>query len=213
METLQTLERGMAALELIAKQHGQINVAQLAEQLALNRTITYRITRTLSSLGYIKTNEQQFLELTSKISTLYHCFEKTIPTSSQYVLNILAKQTNASASLVIAEGSDCVVAKTASSHAEYLQINYQLGSRLPIGLAASGIAIASTFAPHQSESDEIKQARQLGYAYSESILQHGAIGLFMPIPNRHMAVGIVHLGEIDKDVVLNYLKEARDALI
>lgn len=212
METLQTLERGMHALECIAQKHGQMTVAQLAEQLGINRTIAYRITRTLSQLGYIRTNENQQLELSSKIINLYNCYEMTIPSNAQQILNELSLQTQFNASLVIAEGLDCVVVKTSAKHSSHLQINYQLGSRIPLGVAASGIAIAITYPNQPDESNEIKLARSLGYAYSEGKLQTGAIGLFMPIPHRHMAIGIVHLGEINKEEILGYLKNAVEAL-
>lgn len=212
METLQTLERGLLALEIIAQQHAQLTVAQLAEQLQINRTIAYRITRTLSAMGYIKTNDNQCLELTSKISSLNCYFEKTIPFETQQVLNLLAKETQSSASLVMAEGTDCVVVKTAAANSNQLQINYQLGSRLAIGHAASGLAIAATFPAKPNDSEELKEVRALGYAYSAGIFQKDAIGIFMPLPGRHMAIGIVHLGDINKDEILNKLRHAIQSL-
>lgn len=208
METLQTLERGLIALEIIAQQHAELTVAQLAEQLKINRTIAYRITRTLSSMGYIKTNDNQCLELTSKISALNCYFEKTIPYAAQQVLNLLAQETQSSASLVIAEGTDCVVVKTAAANSNQIQINYQLGSRLSIGHAASGLAIASTFPAKENDSAELKQVRELGYAYSKGIFQKDAIGIFMPLPGRHMAIGIVHLGDVKKEEILIKLRQA-----
>ena len=208
METLQTLERGLFALEKIAQQHGQITVAQLAEQMNINRTIAYRITRTLAALGYIKSNENQYLELTSKVGDLNYYFEKSLPAASQQILNTLAAKTQSSASLVMAEGGDCVVVKTASISSDYLQINYQLGSRLPIGKAASGIAIASSYPKHPEDPEQVQCARELGYAYSEGILQRGAIGLFVPLAKRHMAVGIVHLGSLDREEALTHIRHA-----
>lgn len=212
METLQTLERGLTALELIANKHAQLTVAQLAEQLQINRTIAYRITRTLTALGYIKTNDNQCLELTSKVSSLHALFEKTIPFATQHVLNWLAKETQSSASLVIAEGPDCVVVKTAAAHSNVIQINYQLGSRLPLGYAASGLAIASTYPASENDSEDIKVARTQGYAYSEGIFQKDAIGIFMPLQGRHMAIGIVHLGKINIEDVVQKLTQATESL-
>ncbi len=208
METLQTLERGLLALEVIAQHHAQLTVAQLAEQLKINRTIAYRVTNTLSVMGYIKTNENQYLELTSKISSLNYYFEKTIPFATQQVLNQLAKDTQSSASLVMAEGTDCVVVKTASTHSSHIQINYQLGSRLAIGHAASGLAIAATFPEQPNDSIELKQVRELGYASTTGIFQKDAIGMFMPLPGRHLAIGIVHLGEVDQQEILKKLTDA-----
>lgn len=208
METLQTLERGLLALEIIGQHHAQLTVAQLAEKLGINRTIAYRITRTLSAMGYIRTNEHLQLEISSKIIDLYNCYERNIPSAAQQVLNELSLKIKSNASLVIAEGVDCVVVKTSTMHNSHLQVNYQLGSRIPIGVAASGIAIAISYPSQPNESEEVKQARNLGYAYSEGQLQTGAIGLFMPIPHRHMAIGTVHLGSMDIEDTLASLRLA-----
>lgn len=208
METLQTLERGLVALEKIAQKNGQLNVAQLATELNINRTIAYRIVRTLSQMQYIKQNEQQALELSSKVLSFSQCFEKTIPVNSQRILDELSVQTHASAALVIAEGTDCVVIKSSQTHQPILQVKYQIGSRHPIGIAATGKVIAATYAPQADDAEEIQHVRQQGYAYSKDVLQMGAAGLFMPIPHRHMAIGIVKLGDIDLDLVLPLLQHA-----
>ena len=122
VETLQTLERGLFALEKIAQKNGQLNVAQLAEELQINRTIAYRIVRTLSHMQYIQQNEKQMLELSSKVLHLSQCFEKSIPSNSQRVLDELSLITQASAALVIAEGADCVVIKSSQTYNPILQI-------------------------------------------------------------------------------------------
>lgn len=212
METLQTLERGLLALEKIAQKNGQLNVAQLAEELKINRTIAYRIVRTLSQMHYIKQNEQQALELSSKVLNFSQCFEKTIPINSQRILDELSLHTHASAALVIAEGTDCVVIKSSQTYQPILQVKYQIGSRHPIGIAATGKVIAATYPPHIDDAEDIQIVRQQGYAYSKDVLQMGAAGLFIPLPHRHMAVGIVKLGDIELDQVLPILKQAVQAL-
>ena len=208
VETLQTLERGLFALEKIAQKNGQLNVAQLAEELQINRTIAYRIVRTLSHMQYIQQNEKQMLELSSKVLHLSQCFEKSIPSNSQRVLDELSLITQASAALVIAEGADCVVIKSSQNYNPILQIKYQIGSRHPIGLAATGKVIAATYPSHVDETEEIQRVSQQGYAYSKDALQVGTAGLFMPLPHRHMAVGIVKLGDIELETSLIALKKA-----
>lgn len=212
MEILQTLERGLLALEQIAQHNGELTVAQLAEKLKLNRTIAYRLTWTLQELGYIKFNERQELELSSKIVGLSQCYEKSIPTMTQDVLNRLAQKTHGSAALVVAEGHECVVVKSASSNAHYLKINYQVGSRHPIGISASGLAIAMTYPAQTDECADVRQARERGYGFSEGKVQPGTRGYFMPIPHRHMAIGVIVLHLPDEQEMIKALEEAVAAL-
>lgn len=212
MEILQTLERGLLALEQIAEHNGEFTVAQLAEKLQINRTIAYRLAWTLQQLGYVKLNERQALELTSKVMGLSQCYEKTIPVMTQEVLNRLAQKTQGSAALVIAEENECVVVKSASSKAQYLKVNYQVGSRHPIGVSAAGLAIAMSYPIQADESEEIKEARTRGYGYSEGKLQTGARGYFVPIPHRHMAIGVIILHTPQEQEILNALQDAVAAL-
>ena len=153
-------------------------------------------------------NEKQMLELSSKVLHLSQCFEKSIPSNSQRVLDELSLITQASAALVIAEGADCVVIKSSQTYNPILQIKYQIGSRHPIGLAATGKVIAATYPSHVDETEEIQRVSQQGYAYSKDALQVGTAGLFMPLPHRHMAVGIVKLGDIELETSLIALKKA-----
>lgn len=208
METLQTLERGLLALEQIAQHHGQLSIAQLAEKLAINRTNAYRIAWTLSQSGYIKINEKQCLELSSKVVNLYQRYEASIPPMSQEVLDHLAQVTDGCAALAIAEQHECVVIKSAASTASHLKINYQVGSRHPIGIAAAGIAIALTYPASPQDNDAVKAARELGYGFSQNQLQQGTQGYFLPIPHRHMAIGIVSFNQQNLEQILQILQHA-----
>ena len=208
METLQTLERGLLALEQISQCNGELTVAQLAEKLKINRTIAYRIAWTLSQAGYIKINDRQGLQLSSKVINLYHAYEMTIPPMTQDVLIRLAEQTQGSAALVVAEGEECVVVQSVSASAQYFKVNYQLGSRHPIGVSAAGIAIAMTYPAHADEAEHIQQARKIGYGFSEGQFQTGARGYFMPLPHRHMAIGIVTFEQPELDKIVSALLEA-----
>lgn len=208
MQSLQTLERGLLVLESIAKQQGKITIAQLAQQLDMNRTVIYRLVHTLVELGYVHLPDQQHLSLTAKILPLYRGFEQSIPAQSQTVLEQLSEQTQSVTALVMAEGQECVVVKTACHSSSFLQLTYRLGTRHPIGVAAAGIAIACTFSAQQHDNDDVQMARQQGYAFSQNVLQLGAVGLFVPVPNRHLAIGIMGFHEMQIERNLPLLKQA-----
>lgn len=213
MKTLQTLERGLQALEVIAGQQGKLTVAKLALALDLNRTITYRIVKTLQAQGYVEHDSSDGLYVGAKILHLYEQFEQKLPHNSQALLDQLSIQTNASTAMVMADRQECVVVKTASKNMAVLQVTYRLGTRHRMGLAAAGIAVMSTFAPQEDDPIEVIEARRLGYAYSKDVLQPGAIGLFVPLAHRHMAIGLVTMSQIEIDAVLPLLQEAAKRLI
>lgn len=208
MQSLQTLERGFVVLESIAKHQGQLTIAQLAQQLDMNRTVIYRLVHTLVEIGYVHLPDQQHLALTAKILPLYRGFEQSIPAQSQTVLEQLSEQSQAVTALVMAEGNECVVVKTACHSSSFLQLSYRLGTRHPIGVAAAGIAVACTYPAVENENAEIQLARKQGYAFSQNVLQIGAVGLFVPVPNRHMAIGTMGFNEIEIDQHLPLLKQA-----
>jgi len=213
MKTLQTLERGLQALEVIAHQQGKLTVAKLALALNLNRTIAYRIVKTLQEQGFVEHDSSNGLYVGAKILHLYELFEQKLPRNSQQILDQLSMQTNASTAMVMADHHECVVVKTAAKTSAILQVSYRLGMRHPMGLAAAGIAVMATFAPQEDEPQEVIEARRLGYAYSQDVLQKGAIGLFVPLAHRHMAIGLVTMSAIEVDALLPLLQEAATRLV
>lgn len=59
--TLQTLDRGLKALEIVSEHSDGISIADLAERLDIHRAIAYRIVTTLASHGLItRTPEAPF---------------------------------------------------------------------------------------------------------------------------------------------------------
>jgi DNA-binding IclR family transcriptional regulator len=210
MDTLQTLARGLSTLEYIALKNAQLSVAELALELNINRTTMYKILTTLEQHGFIRTNLNNKIEIASKVIDLYSSYIRLIPLNAQIVLDDLAKCTNMPSALVIAEGQECVVVKTAFPENLLLKINYQLGSRHPIGLAAAGQVLASL--QENSNNSEIHHIHQQGYAYSENVLQQGACGLYVPIPKRQMTLGVTQLGPINIQQYLPLLQKAARAL-
>ena len=207
MDTLQTLEKGLITLNYVAQKNAQLSIAELASALKINRTTMYKIVHTLERQGLVRVNLSNQVELASKVIDLYSSYSRLIPLHAQVVLDDLAQQTNMPSALVIAEGQECVVVKTAFPENLLLKINYQLGSRHPIGIAAAGQVLASLL-PDTHQHSQLEQVRQQGYAYSQNVLQHGAAGLYVPIPKRHMTLGVTQLGEIDIAHYLPILQRA-----
>ena len=93
------------------------------------------------------------------------------------VLEELAERTRATAFLSIAEGNECVVALTAEPREATINIHYRVGTRHPIDRGAAGIAILATRPAQESDSEDIRFAREHGYSITRGQLHRGAIGV------------------------------------
>jgi IclR family transcriptional regulator, KDG regulon repressor len=67
--TVQSLERGLAVLELLVK-HGAMGVTALASELEMDKTIVHRILGTLQSLGYVSQDINRKYIVGAKLRTI-----------------------------------------------------------------------------------------------------------------------------------------------
>lgn len=208
MPSLQTLERGLRALEIVAEASGRLTVAQLALELGVHRTVSHRIVRTLQAAGYLHADHSNGLRLGKKIPFLYGAFSRELPPNIQPILDDLSRQTDTTTALVAQDGEECVALCVAARNEGPLQVSYRLGTRHPITKAAAGIALLGLRAPRPDEPPEVTRARQAGYAVSHGVLQYGATGIFMPVPQLGMAIGVVAMREVAPEEMLPFLREA-----
>lgn len=208
MSTLQTLERGLRAIELVAEQPGRLSVAQLASAMGIHRTIAYRIVRTLQEQRYIGMDVSSGLRLGAAIPVLFDAFSLSLPPNIQGVLDDLSRQTSATAAFVVNEGGECVAMRVAARGADTLQVLYRLGARHPLGVGASGIALATHQPTSSNEPETVRKARANGYAYSEGVLQEGATGIFAPLARTQSAIGVIAMRRLDLDATLPILRRA-----
>ena len=137
---LQTLDRGIAALFLVARSEGGLKIAELAEKLALNRAIVYRLVATLADHGMVQRLANGRIVLGSGAYLLEAHSEGSIRALARPMIEALAESTNATAFLSIAHGSDCVALLTAEPRNAFINIQYRVGSRHPLTRGAVGVA-------------------------------------------------------------------------
>lgn len=212
---LQTLDRGIAALFLVARSEGGLKIAELAEKLALNRAIVYRLVATLADHGMVQRLANGRIVLGSGAYLLEAHSEGSIRALARPMIEALAESTNATAFLSIAHGSDCVALLTAEPRNAFINIQYRVGSRHPLTRGAVGLAILSGRPERPGDPEVVRSARRDGYCVTRGELQPGAVGVASPIhmPARgfagiELATGVVALENLNLELACEAVKQA-----
>ncbi|MCE8017208.1 helix-turn-helix domain-containing protein [Halomonas sp. MCCC 1A17488] len=210
--TLQTLDRGLRALEVVAEHAEGISVAELAERLDVHRAIAYRIVTTLEQHGLVARTSEGALRLGAGISLLASRFEPQLRAVAQPLLQALAKATRATAFVSVAQGEECVVLLVAEPEEGLLRVGYRVGSRHPLTLGAAGIAILAGRPPRADDSEAVRQARADGYSLTRGQLQRGAVGVASSVatpqlrPGLEACVGVVAMDDLDTGRAIREVK-------
>lgn len=189
MTTLQTLDRGLQALLMIANAREGMSVADIASRLEVDRAIAYRIVATLEARGLVSRRNGGQLFLAAGILNFEGRFESHFRRLAKPHLEKLAKDTMATSFLSVAEGNECVTIDVSQPDTSKLTVGYQLGSRHSINEGAIGIAILSGRPAAPADSDEVNEARRLGYSATSGVLQKGAVGMAMPLDRVERSTG------------------------
>jgi DNA-binding IclR family transcriptional regulator len=207
--TLQTLDRGLRALDFVARSSDGVSVSAVAEYLGVHRAIAYRIVATLEEHHLVRRTPDARVRLGAGVAALSHGFAPQLLSAARPVLRDLVEATGATAFLSVAEGQECVVVLVEQERARRhgLRVSYQEGTRHPIHRGAPGIAILAVRPPGPDDPADVVEARERGYSVTHGQLQPGAVGVSVgfvcPPELAHMApeasVGVVALGDLDVD--------------
>lgn len=203
MSTLKTLDRGLQALHIVARQPDGISIADLATDLDVDRAIAYRIAATLGQHGLVWRQASGKLVLGAGILELERRFEPQFRRRARPLLDQLAQDTQATAFISVAQQDKCAAILVSEPEDVLIRVGYRVGSTHPITKGAAGIAILAGRAAQPEDSPEIKQARTQGFALTRGILQAGAVGVASPITdsNGHglieTSVGVVAMEDLD----------------
>ncbi|MFJ9558658.1 IclR family transcriptional regulator [Streptomyces fuscichromogenes] len=213
MATLQGLDRGLRALDVISLTADGLTVADLATQLGIDRSIAYRIVETLEEHALVSRQGKR-VRLGAGAATLAGRFQRQLVQAAQPVLQELADATGSAAFLTVAhgarEGVPVAGAEPAVQHGP-VQVGYRIGVRHPLEKGANGVAILSLRPGGPDEPGEVTRARELGYSITSGQLQQGATGVAagFEVPGTAGAsVGVVAMHELDGERVAAQVRQA-----
>ena len=217
--TLQTLDRGLSALTLIAQQEDGMSISELAAALDVHRAIAYRIAATLEVRGLIVRAPGGRLRLGPGLLTLASRFEPQLRLLAQPILRDLAESTQAAAFLSVPAGEDCVAIMVIEPEGRLLRVAYRVGIRHPLDRGAAGIAILAGRPVSTDESESVRAARRDGFSVTHGELQKGAVGVASPVhgPGRNQAgfeasIGVVAFEDLDVTAATRQVLQSARAL-
>lgn len=207
MTTLQTLDRGLRALDFVSAQERGVSVASIAEELGVHRAIAYRIVGTLQAHGLVARTSEGRVRLGAAAATLSRRFAPQLMTVGRPVLHELADRTRATSFVSVAESDECVVVMAEECRGQALRVSYSEGARHSLQRGAAGVAILATRPETAHDSEDVRTARAQGYSVTHGQLQAGATGVSVglsAIPSLQAAgieasIGVVALGDLDVD--------------
>lgn len=203
----QTLDRGLRALELVAASGSPLTTVEVAGALALHRSITYRMLRTLEDRRLVDRDPSGAWVPGVGLAVLATNVVPEIRSAAQPVLESLADATAMTAFLVVRDHDEAVTVAVVEPRSAVAHVTYRPGKRHPVTRGAPGIALLSGSDPAPdtggAQRPEVEQCRARGWAYSESEVIQGMKSVSSPIIDDDgtcaAAVALVFVGMHDLD--------------
>lgn len=200
-ETLQTLERGMRLLELLAapENAGGLTITDAAKQLDVGRAMVYRLVATFATSDYVRRDGGGRLHLGMGLTAVTRAITPRLAERAAPVLRELADAVGATAHLAVAEGEQARALAVVTPSTGAFYVAYRTGARHPLDRGAAGRAILAG----RTGDDAL--------VFSSGELQPGAHGAALPVLSEsalEASVGVVSLEPLTAEVVEDPLRRA-----
>jgi IclR helix-turn-helix domain len=203
-DTSQTLGRGLDVLEMVATSPDGLTPAQVASELALSRTIVYRLIGTLIDHRMVRRGSDGVLRAGFGTLKLTQNIAKTLREDTREVLERLADDLSATSHLVIAEGNEALAVSVVEPRNTTFHVAYRAGSRTPLSQGALGLALQAAL---RGDSGVFESAGQL---------IPGAKGIVASLPGLYglpCGIGVVTLAPTDTSSWPDRVQRAADELM
>ena len=176
----QTLERGLAVLDLLGQHPGGLSVSQVTAASGLNRSIVNRLLVSLRRTGFARRDEQGRYLVGPSALALARGGRAGLRDLARPLLHRVAYDVGATASLVEVLGDYAVTTVVAEPPVDGPQFSYRLGNRDPLDRGAGGLA-AMASGPVLAAEARVTAVRQAGHVITRGELNAGAIGVAVPL--------------------------------
>jgi DNA-binding IclR family transcriptional regulator len=194
----QTLDRGLALLDVLAGAPGGLTVAQLAAALGVHRAVVYRLLGPLAARSLVARDADGRQRLGPGLAALAARVAPDLQAAARPELAALADELGATAFLTVADGDEAVALLALPPRHAPIHLAYRPGFRHPLDVGASGRAILAGRPPAPGEPAAVRRARRAGWATSRGEIQPGATGVAAPVAGADASVGVVRVGPVDE---------------
>ncbi|MBW9214887.1 helix-turn-helix domain-containing protein [Mumia sp. zg.B53] len=177
----QTLERGLLVLEVVADAPGATG-SEVAVRAGLHRSIVHRLLVSLERSGYVERDAGGRYQVGRTLTTLADRTRPRLHTAAEPVLQDLATELDATASLVEVVAGAAVSTVVAEPPTDGPRFSYRLGNRDPLDRGAGGLAALASGPPAPDEPARVADARSAGVVTTHAELNPGAYGIAAPVP-------------------------------
>lgn len=209
---VQTLARGLDALQLVATAEHGMTVGEVAERMGVHRTIASRMLGALAQRRLIARDAAGRYRVGSGLLALARLYEPVLKAASATVLRDLADAAGATACVMVADGDSAVAVAVAEPAGPAARLACRPGHRAPMDRGAAAYTLRAQLPPEPAEPRPVARARQDRYAMSHDEVTSGAYGVAVPITR---AAGerpaCVHLVTTDRAVAENAIGAVTNA--
>jgi DNA-binding IclR family transcriptional regulator len=177
----QTLERGLAVLVAIGRTPG-LTTAEVATTCGLHRSITHRLLVSLQRTGFAVRSEAGRWTVGPTAVGLAGPARPSLREVAAPVLQRLARELDATASLVEVSGGAAVTTYVAEPESDGPRFSYRLGNRDPLDRGAGGLAALASGPAVDGEPARVADARVAGHVTTSAELNPGAYAVAAPLP-------------------------------
>jgi IclR family pca regulon transcriptional regulator len=227
-EYVQSLERGLAVMQVFSREHPRMTLSEVARLTGLTRATARRVLLTLEHLGYARSDGRGF-ELTPKVLDLGYAYLSSLDLASiaEPGMEALVERTHESCSAAVLDGVEIVyIARVPTKR--IMTISLGLGSRLPAYATSMGRVLLAelerddidaligpgplpaiterTITKPADLHDELVRVRRQGWALVDQELEPGLRSIGAPLRDRHgralAALNVsTHVGRVSLDAV------------
>jgi DNA-binding IclR family transcriptional regulator len=188
----QTLERGIAALEVVALADAPRSIDDVAAALGLHRSIVYRLLRTLEDRGLVERDAAGRFWPGLRLAVLAKAAHTPLRDAAAPQLAALAEGLGMTAFLVVRDGDEVVTVDVAEPRRADVHVAYRPGARHPVSRGAPGTALLAAAPPLPDEGADVRRARRRGWASSHGEVLPGMASVAAPV-RRDAALAVLWL--------------------
>lgn len=192
-EIAQTLDRGLRVLELLGTSAEGFTATEVAQRVGVHRSIVARLLGTLEHRNFVTRLSDGRYVVGSGIFTLARMVSRDLVSLATPMLRDATERVVATSVLHVADGEEAVTILSIEPPAASFRVGMRVGARVPLSLAANGIAILAGREPVPGERPETAEARARGYAMTTGEIVPGYTGIAAPVYTSDRATASVGL--------------------